>query len=165
MLSRTLLVSALAVLAGSGVMAQDLSQLPACAQTCAIGGISSSGCALTDFKCICSASAFLTAMGECTAKACTEDDIKKTLAFATELCASVGVTLPTAPATTSVPATTAAPEATTTTTIKYPITNSTTSIPTGTLAPSIPFEGAASGMQVGSWLGGLVAAAGLVFAL
>jgi len=171
MLSRTFLVSALAVLAGTGVMAQDLTQLPACAQTCAFGGISSSGCPITDLKCICSASAFLQAMGDCTAKACTPAEIEKTLTFATALCATVGVTLPIPPpappattaTTTEAPTTT--PETPATTTPLYPTGNTTTVAPTGTVAPTVPFQGAASGMQIGSWLGGLVAAAGLAFAL
>ncbi|KAI9769613.1 MAG: hypothetical protein M1839_003615 [Geoglossum umbratile] len=232
MLYRTLLVPAIAVLAGSGVMAQDLSALPTCAQSCAISGISSTGCGITDLKCICSAQAFLTSVGTCTTAACSAADLQsmflfhllpycvfeavvrfpdrsgslgkrfrrergrscfhgiheetkandfpitETYAFAQSLCGSVGVTLnipgqqqppASSPASTpaaTTPATTAYSTTTTLAKVPYPTGNATTTVaPSGSAPTSPPFQGAASGLQVGSWLGGLAAVAGFVLAL
>ncbi|KAK5187875.1 hypothetical protein LTR16_009322, partial [Cryomyces antarcticus] len=69
-------VSSIAVLAVAAVpaLAQNLSSLPTCAQTCAAGGITSTGCALTDFKCICSASTFLDSVASCISTACSPAD-------------------------------------------------------------------------------------------
>ncbi|KIW12384.1 hypothetical protein PV08_09661 [Exophiala spinifera] len=93
---------------------QDLSSLPPCALTCATGAIGSTGCALTDVKCICTATTFLSGVETCIQGACDQADQQATLQFAVQFCASANVTipLPSASANSSVPATTPAPTAT-----------------------------------------------------
>ncbi|KAH0536106.1 hypothetical protein FGG08_006992 [Glutinoglossum americanum] len=128
-------------------------------------------------------------MGECVTKACSPEDVKKTTEFATELCGSVGVTLPvpTSEAPPPPPEETPAPKPvaptdvptpepvvsvpTTMATVPYPspVHNATAPCSTGahatiSVAPAT-FTGSASSVKVGSWLGGAVALAGLVWAL
>ena len=61
---------AFALAASSVALAQDLSGLPKCAQTPAISSIGSSGCQLTDIKCICSNQSFLSGLQSQVATAC-----------------------------------------------------------------------------------------------
>ncbi|KAJ9627553.1 uncharacterized protein PV06_05893 [Exophiala oligosperma] len=90
---------------------QDLSGLPSCALSCATGAIGSTGCALTDAKCICTATNFLSGVETCVQGACSQADQQATLQFAVKFCAqaNVTITLPTAPATSGAPASTAPP--------------------------------------------------------
>ncbi|OAP59136.1 hypothetical protein AYL99_06434 [Fonsecaea erecta] len=98
---------------------QDLSGLPACAVTCAVNAISSTGCSATDAACVCTATSFLSGVYTCISGACNATDIAATLQFAEQYCGSAGVsiTLPTAspsagptftPSSSSVPASTSA---------------------------------------------------------
>ncbi|KAL6250794.1 hypothetical protein RBB50_003097 [Rhinocladiella similis] len=83
---------------------QDLSNLPSCALSCATNAIGSTGCALTDAKCICTATNFLSGVETCIQGACSQADQQATLQFAVQFCAqaNVTITLPTAaPATSS----------------------------------------------------------------
>ncbi|KAK7903674.1 hypothetical protein LTR67_001694 [Exophiala xenobiotica] len=99
--------------------AQDLSSLPSCAVSCATNAIGSTGCALTDAHCICTASTFLSGVESCISTACSPADQQATLQFAVSFCGSAGVTitLPTASATASsamstMPASSSAPAST-----------------------------------------------------
>lgn len=164
--SKAILVSAIAAVAS----AQSLAGLPACAQTCALGAISSTGCSLTDFKCICSASAYLDSINKCINTACSAADIAATLAFANQVCLSAGVTLsPPAAATTTAaaPAEVTSTLAPTTVVAPYGTGNATVAQPTGTGAPTtsvLPFSGASS-VGVAKVLGVVAGFAGLALAL
>lgn len=84
---------ALLAVAASLVRAQDLSQIPSCALGPAVAALGSTGCSETDFKCICSASSFITSLTPAVTAACDASDLAKAEAFAVSLCASVGITL------------------------------------------------------------------------
>ncbi|KAI4124495.1 MAG: hypothetical protein LQ347_005716 [Umbilicaria vellea] len=90
-------LAALAVLAAPFAGAQSLSSLPTCAQAPAEAGIGATGCTLTDFKCLCSAQAFISSLTTQIQTACSPADQAATLAFAQQLCGSVGITIPTPP--------------------------------------------------------------------
>lgn len=65
-LDSTMKFLSLAILSLVGlVAAQDLSGLPTCAYNCALQGIGGTGCAVTDSKCICAASSFLSSVQSC----------------------------------------------------------------------------------------------------
>ncbi|KAK5110483.1 hypothetical protein LTR62_005835 [Meristemomyces frigidus] len=82
----------------------QLSNLPTCALSPAIAAIGSSGCATTDIKCICSNTAFISALEPAIAAACSPADQAKALAAAQGLCTQAGVSLA-LPASGSAPAT------------------------------------------------------------
>ena len=70
---------ALAALSVFGlVAAQDLTGLPTCAYNCALQGIGSTGCAVTNSTCICSAQSFLSDVQTCITApgACDEADVQ-----------------------------------------------------------------------------------------
>ncbi|KIW78295.1 hypothetical protein Z517_08130 [Fonsecaea pedrosoi CBS 271.37] len=120
---------------------QDLSSLPACAVTCAVNAISSTGCAATDAACVCQASSFLTGVYTCISASCSADDIAATLQFAQQYCGSAGIsiTLPTASATaapTSTPSSAASSPAT------APASVTSSSVPASG-APAATFTGGA----------------------
>ncbi|KAH0844084.1 CFEM domain containing protein [Fonsecaea pedrosoi] len=120
---------------------QDLSSLPACAVTCAVNAISSTGCAATDAACVCQASSFLTGVYTCISGSCSADDIAATLQFAQQYCGSAGIsiTLPTASATaapTSTPSSAASSPAT------APASVTSSSVPASG-APAATFTGGA----------------------
>ncbi|KAL8371640.1 hypothetical protein RB595_001439 [Gaeumannomyces hyphopodioides] len=77
--------------------AQTAGDLPKCAQDCAnqflLSGIGNCG---RDPKCICSNKTFISDISCCLAKpgGCSEDDQKKAIAFAAQLCQANGVTVP-----------------------------------------------------------------------
>ncbi|KAJ9602542.1 hypothetical protein H2200_013085 [Cladophialophora chaetospira] len=73
--------------------AQDLSQLPSCAVTCALNAIGATGCQATDAKCVCSATSFLSSVQTCISTACNATDQAATLAFAQQYCGSAGITI------------------------------------------------------------------------
>lgn len=104
---------ALLALAASLVSAQlDLSKLPACALTPALAALGSTTCSSeTDFKCICSSSAFIASLEPAVAAACSPADLATAEAFAVQLCAAYGVTLtlPGTESSSSAPTSTAAP--------------------------------------------------------
>jgi len=88
------------------VTAQSISDIPACAQTCLLPALQKTGCDLTDFKCSCSNSAFVSGSSACIQTACSAADVVKAAQATYLLCKSVGVTIPTAAV--SSPATSAA---------------------------------------------------------
>ncbi|EXJ64907.1 hypothetical protein A1O7_01246, partial [Cladophialophora yegresii CBS 114405] len=137
---------------------QDLSTLPSCAVSCATSAIGSTGCAITDAACVCSASSFLTGVQSCISTACSPTDQAATLAFAQQYCGSAGVTitLPTASASAPPPgptftsSATIAPPATPATTTSYaPASYSAVST---AVPPAASYTGAASALRQ-QWAG------------
>ncbi|MCJ1451986.1 hypothetical protein MMC28_002326 [Mycoblastus sanguinarius] len=142
--------------------AQSLASLPKCAQSAASTGISSSGCELTDFTCICKASAFLQSLEGLIDSECDPADQQATLSFAQEVCNSAGVplSLPSSGSSSSsaAPAPTSSASSASTASSVAPSTSSsaysaaTTGAPSatngtnGTMTP-MPFAGGASGLQ------------------
>ncbi|KAK7203591.1 hypothetical protein BZA70DRAFT_282855 [Myxozyma melibiosi] len=74
------------------VSAQDLSGLPACAQSCATTAITDTGCGL-DAACICSDESFINSIASCVVEACDSDGQQATVEFAENLCLASSVTL------------------------------------------------------------------------
>ncbi|KIX07134.1 uncharacterized protein Z518_05111 [Rhinocladiella mackenziei CBS 650.93] len=103
---------------------QDLSSLPQCAQTCALSAISSTGCAVTDAHCICSASTFLSSVASCISTACSPADQQATLTFAQQYCLSGGVTITLPSSSAAGPTFTPAPTTTAPATISATTTSS-----------------------------------------
>ncbi|KAL9138244.1 MAG: hypothetical protein Q9175_000520 [Cornicularia normoerica] len=105
-------ITAFALLAAPFASASSLTELPSCASSATEAGISATGCATSDFACICGNSQFVTSLHSLIEKVCSVADQQVTLAFAAQVCGAVGVSLniPTPGATTSsiIPATTAA---------------------------------------------------------
>ncbi|MCJ1376739.1 hypothetical protein MMC20_007984 [Loxospora ochrophaea] len=77
--------------------AQSLSDLPSCAVSCVGNGLSSTGCAETDFKCICSDSAWIGQLTCCVESACDQADQQTTVQFADQICKTVNIDLPANP--------------------------------------------------------------------
>lgn len=98
-------VLAVSVAAASASLSpRQIDQIPQCALQCALGQITSTGCASqTDFKCICEASSFVAGLVPCVQKACTAAEYEQTVKAAQGLCLAAGVTLsvPSGPASTS----------------------------------------------------------------
>lgn len=65
---------------------QTLQDLPTCAQTPITQAIGSSTCSPTDFNCVCNDAAFVDGLKQTVSAACSEDEVKRTLAFAQALC-------------------------------------------------------------------------------
>jgi len=132
-------------LAFAPLIRAQIAGLPTCAESCALNAISSTGCAVTDFHCICTASSFLAGVESCISTACSAADQEATLQYAEQLCGSVGVTItpPSAPAT-SAPAAASSPAssvaASPTSSAAPPSYSNTTTASTPTIAP---FTGAA----------------------
>ncbi|KAL7968051.1 hypothetical protein HDV63DRAFT_89719 [Trichoderma sp. SZMC 28014] len=81
-------------LLSSSSLAQNLSGLPACAESCALNAIAgSSGCAGPNAKCICTADSFFDAFNSCIGITCTASDRAAALLFTQQFCASAGVTI------------------------------------------------------------------------
>ncbi|RVX68518.1 hypothetical protein B0A52_07942 [Exophiala mesophila] len=123
--------------------------LPACATSCALTAIGSTGCSVTDAACICSATSFLEGVQACITTACSAEDQQATLAYAQSFCLSGGVTitLPTgaAPAPTSSEAAVTSASAP----ASAPATTSATESvePSTTSAPPSAFTGGANAMK------------------
>ncbi|KAH6870978.1 hypothetical protein B0T10DRAFT_553527 [Thelonectria olida] len=96
----------LIALISASTLAQDLSGLPACAQTCALDAIGASGCAVTDVVCICLSDIFISAYSSCVATSCNATDAAAATSFGVQYCASGGVTIGTAAAASSTQAST-----------------------------------------------------------
>ncbi|MCJ1224468.1 hypothetical protein MMC12_001113 [Toensbergia leucococca] len=79
--------------AASITTAQSISDVPACAETAALSSISSTGCQLTDFKCICTDQSFISSLLPVVQNSCSAADFQKTITFTQNLCSSVGITL------------------------------------------------------------------------
>ncbi|KAL9612659.1 MAG: hypothetical protein Q9167_002741 [Letrouitia subvulpina] len=78
------------------VRAQDsisLSSLPECARTAATAGLTKTSCSLTDVKCICSTTAFISSLATAVQNSCSSSEQKVTLTFAQTLCGSEGIQL------------------------------------------------------------------------
>ncbi|KAF3942078.1 hypothetical protein ABW19_dt0203501 [Dactylella cylindrospora] len=109
----------IAVAAGltASIVSAQLENLPSCALTCALSSIGTSGCDTTDIACICSATAFVTALVPCVQAACSAAEYEQTVQAASGLCSAAGVTLsiPTATGSTSAPASSSEPATTSTT--------------------------------------------------
>ncbi|MCJ1467655.1 hypothetical protein MMC07_006280 [Pseudocyphellaria aurata] len=86
----SLFAIALSVAAAS---AQNLGDIPQCAQTAALDSITSTGCGITDFQCICNSQSWLKSLLPDIEKQCSADDLSKTEEFASNLCAGQGVSL------------------------------------------------------------------------
>jgi len=144
--------------------AQNLSDLPACAESCAASAIGSTGCSITDAHCICTASSFLAGVESCIVTACNATDQEATLQFAEQFCLSGGVTitLPSSlPAASSTPAPVSSSSAPATMsaspTSSYVVVATSSSPPpvstyTGAAVPMIPPQ---------NWAAGVVGALGL----
>jgi len=74
-----------------GAVAQSLSGLPSCAQSCVQ---LPSSCSQLDIKCICSTQTFISAITCCVARTCNQADQETTVKFAQQLCGSAGVSVP-----------------------------------------------------------------------
>ncbi|CAF9922858.1 MAG: hypothetical protein ALECFALPRED_002250 [Alectoria fallacina] len=86
-------IAALAFLAAPFANASSLTELPTCAESAAEAGISSTGCATSDFACICGNSQFVTSLHNLIETDCSVADQQVTLAFAAQVCGAVGVSL------------------------------------------------------------------------
>ncbi|KAK9343191.1 hypothetical protein V1522DRAFT_248937 [Lipomyces starkeyi] len=75
------------------VYAQSISDLPLCAQTCAVNAIQTSGCELLDVHCFCTAVAFIQIIASCVSVQCDAQAQQATFQFAENLCLSASVTL------------------------------------------------------------------------
>jgi hypothetical protein len=69
----------------------QLSAIPSCADSCALNGISATGCAETDIACICKASGYIDSVAKCVQSACSQSDQQAALCAAQSLCGSAGV--------------------------------------------------------------------------
>lgn len=98
----------LAALAAA-VSAQDLSSIPGCITTCLVNVVPSTGCSLTDFKCVCQHSSALTtqATTDCITKGCSADDQAKAAPALVAFCGQAGVTITIPPIGGSAPASSA----------------------------------------------------------
>lgn len=104
--------AALALLTAPFASAAGLDGIPTCASSAVEAGISATGCKISDFACICGDSQFVTSLHSLIDTVCSVADQQVTLAFATDVCNSVGVKLsipaPGATSSSIVPATAAA---------------------------------------------------------
>lgn len=82
-----------AVLMAGLVVAQDISSLPTCGQTCVKGVLAQATIApfecksATDFACLCNNSNFIYGVRDCTQVACDSADMSTTVNFANTFCA------------------------------------------------------------------------------
>jgi len=76
-------------------LGQSLADIPQCAQACVASSLSSTGCNIIDVKCFCSASSFISHISCCIKSSCSDSDQAKTIKFASDICATVKVTVPT----------------------------------------------------------------------
>ncbi|KAM6530294.1 hypothetical protein FALCPG4_008420 [Fusarium falciforme] len=128
-----------AVLASAGALAQ--SSLPACAQTCALDSLASSGCSSTDIACVCKSRAFIESYTSCVATSCNAEDAAKAAQFGVQQCGSAGVSVSgEAPATEAPAVSSEAPEAPSAPTEapSAPSAPATPSAPEAPTAPSAP---------------------------
>ncbi|KAH8759588.1 hypothetical protein BGZ57DRAFT_615147 [Hyaloscypha finlandica] len=86
-------ILALLAAAATSVLAQDLSGLPTCAQTCFTDNFANSACAVTDIACLCADTTFFNDVEICVLTACSTDDAIATLTWATTECDAAGVPL------------------------------------------------------------------------
>ncbi|KAI8664506.1 CFEM domain-containing protein [Fusarium keratoplasticum] len=125
-----------AVLASAGALAQ--SPLPACAQSCALSILASSGCASTDVACVCKSTVFVAGYTSCVTKACSAEDAAKAEQYGVQLCGSAGVSVSgEAPATEAPAVSSEAPEAPSAPT-EAPSAPSAPAAPSAPEAPTAP---------------------------
>ncbi|KAK2022750.1 CFEM domain-containing protein [Colletotrichum zoysiae] len=73
-------------------VAQDLSQLPDCAEPCFVNSFPLSGCSSqTDYACICASSAYNSAVTTCVLGACQFLDALAAQEWASKTCSAAGV--------------------------------------------------------------------------
>ncbi|KAI2789288.1 hypothetical protein POX_e07318 [Penicillium oxalicum] len=133
-------IASILIVAGLAV-AQDLTQLPFCAISCAFRAIASAGCSVTDAKCICTKDSFFTDINSCLTTSCSGDNKQskrglgdimqvltegigmyeaksacqpETIDFARSFCGSAGVSIPTPPKSSAPMATATRPASSTT---------------------------------------------------
>ncbi|OCK98732.1 uncharacterized protein K441DRAFT_654025 [Cenococcum geophilum 1.58] len=102
-------VSVVLIASLSSLAAAQLDGLPECAQSCV--GSNFGSCQTLDIKCICSNKDLISNLSCCVSQACSADDTQKTITFASQLCSTYGITVPTiasCPATVSATGTSAA---------------------------------------------------------
>ncbi|KAG9231046.1 hypothetical protein BJ875DRAFT_133293 [Amylocarpus encephaloides] len=75
------------------VIAQDISLLPACAQTCFLPSTSVTTCAITDYACLCGDATYFSTVQVCVLGGCSIDNTITTLNWATDTCNAAGVPL------------------------------------------------------------------------
>ncbi|KAI5778749.1 hypothetical protein EDC01DRAFT_673224 [Geopyxis carbonaria] len=88
-------VYAIVFAAVAAIASAQLDDLPPCALTCLTGGLSETGCDLTDFACACSNDAFVSSSAECIQSSCDAASQQAALDGAVALCKSAGVDIPT----------------------------------------------------------------------
>ncbi|KAK4937071.1 hypothetical protein LTR10_022194 [Elasticomyces elasticus] len=145
---------------------QDLSGLPSCAVNCAVGAIGTTGCALTDVHCICTATTFLSGVETCIQGACNATDQQATIQFAEQFCLSGNVTI-TVPAAAGTAASSSAPMtsvAASTTAAPASTTAAMTMASSTTAAPAATYTGAAAQIRKQEWAAGLLGVIGLAAA-
>jgi len=74
------------------VYAQNLDFLPACAQKCAESAISASDCKPVTAACLCSNPSFQSAINQCAAKACPNEDLSSTTGALQNYCSQATAT-------------------------------------------------------------------------
>ncbi|MCJ1476011.1 hypothetical protein MMC13_004675 [Lambiella insularis] len=156
-------IAFVAALAAPLASAQNLSGLPSCALTPAISSLSSTGCALTDIKCICDNTSFLTGLQKQVTAACDAADLATATTTAAAL--TMTTTMAASPVTTVV--TSATPSSAVVVSVisdgqpQVPTNATTLTTPTVT-----PFKGAAATAQAQfAGVAMLVGAVGAFFAL
>jgi hypothetical protein len=134
-----LALTATFAVANAALMPRQLDQIPSCALSCALSSLGSTGCAQTDFACICKANSFITALVPCVQGACSAAEYENTVKAAQGLCSAAGVTLSipsgavstsaeSSSAATSAPATTSAATETSAATTSAASSEATTSV-------------------------------------
>ncbi|KAN0127867.1 hypothetical protein V8E53_014314 [Lactarius tabidus] len=82
-----------ALAAASVLVPGVLSQVPACAQTCATSAASSSSCTATDITCLCNSQAFQNAAQTCVETTCSSTDSAAAINYFEGLCGASSSTL------------------------------------------------------------------------
>jgi len=87
--------ASIALLSFTAVLAQDVGDLPSCAQSCVGNSLSSTGCGNINVQCICGSKQWIAGLSCCISKSCNTADQAATIKYAQNLCSTVGITLPT----------------------------------------------------------------------
>ncbi|OCK84136.1 hypothetical protein K432DRAFT_432444 [Lepidopterella palustris CBS 459.81] len=151
-----------------------LDNLPPCARSCV--GSNFGGCNILDIKCICSNSNLISGLSCCVSSACSPSDQQKTIDFASSLCKTYNIIVPTvascattASSTGGASASQLASAASNTTSSASPAVLSAVSITsarsTATSASVQAASSGAAGHNIGSGVGVGLAVAGFLAAL
>lgn len=90
-LSTTLTLTAFGAVALAQV---NLGDLPSCARACIGTSVNVPGCTGLDIRCICSNESFLNDVACCLSRECNQADQQNAASFASSLCSSAGVNVP-----------------------------------------------------------------------